>query len=353
MIVVFGSINIDIIGHAPTLMRPGETVLGSTLELAPGGKGANQALAAARAGAEVKMVGCIGQDDFASPAIALLSEAEIDLSGVRRMDRHTGTALIVVDAAGENMITILPGANSRLTATALQQAGITADDTLVLQLEAPIGAVMGAAELARAAGARVILNLAPFIEFPPALLDHVDILVVNESELAGVLSMLGAPSGDEASSIAWLGAQSQATIVATLGARGAIAFDGKQIFSAPALKITPIDTVGAGDTFVGYLAAGLAEKCVIQLSYAIGVSKPLSIFIDTYGTGKIDDDRLEPVLQKVMNLSPRGIREHLGLNKPIYERTAAYGHFGRDPEADGGFSWERTDLAEAIKAELS
>jgi S-adenosylmethionine synthetase len=92
---------------------------------------------------------------------------------------------------------------------------------------------------------------------------------------------------------------------------------------------------------------------VIQLSYAIGVSKPLSIFVDTYGTGTVDEDRLGAVLQKVMNLSPRGIREHLGLNKPIYERTAAYGHFGREPEADGGFSWERTDLAETIKAELT
>src|SRR5690554_8216341 len=105
MIVVFGSINIDLIGHAPTLMRPGETVRGSTLEIAPGGKGANQALAASRAGGEVKMVGCVGQDDFASSALALLSEAEIDLSTVRRMDRHTGTALIIVDHAGENMIT--------------------------------------------------------------------------------------------------------------------------------------------------------------------------------------------------------------------------------------------------------
>ena len=124
MIVVFGSINIDLIGHAPTLMRPGETVLGTTLEFAAGGKGANQALAASRAGAEVKMVGCVGSDDFATRALALLSEAEIDLSGVRHMDRHTGTALIIVDAEGENMITVLPGANSRLTATALEQAGM-------------------------------------------------------------------------------------------------------------------------------------------------------------------------------------------------------------------------------------
>ena len=100
------------------------------------------------------------------------------------------------------------------------------------------------------------------------------------------------------------------------------------------------------------VAAGLAERCTLQLSYAIGVSQPLSVYVDTHGTGQADEAALEKALTEVMDLSPRGIREHLGLNKPIYARTAAYGHFGRAPEADGGFSWERTDLAEAIKAAL-
>ena len=100
------------------------------------------------------------------------------------------------------------------------------------------------------------------------------------------------------------------------------------------------------------VAAGLAERCTLQLSYAIGVSQPLSVYVDTHGTGQADEAALEKVLTEVMDLSPRGIREHLGLNKPIYARTAAYGHFGRAPEADGGFSWERTDLADAIKAAL-
>ena len=97
------------------------------------------------------------------------------------------------------------------------------------------------------------------------------------------------------------------------------------------------------------VGAGLAERCVIQLSYAIGVSKPLSVYVDTYGTGKVDEDRLSQVLQELMDLSPRGIRTHLGLNKPIYARTAAYGHFGRNPDADGGFSWERLDLVDQLK----
>lgn len=100
------------------------------------------------------------------------------------------------------------------------------------------------------------------------------------------------------------------------------------------------------------VAAGLAEKCTIQLSYAIGVSKPLSIYCDTFGTGDVDEEAIEKAIAKVMDLTPRGIREHLELNKPIYARTAAYGHFGRAPEADGGFSWEKTDLTEALKAAL-
>ena len=101
------------------------------------------------------------------------------------------------------------------------------------------------------------------------------------------------------------------------------------------------------------VAAGLAEKCSLQLAYAIGVAKPLSIYVDTYGTGKVDEHKLELALQQVMDLSPRGIREHLKLSQPIYERTAAYGHFGRQPDNDGGFSWEWTDLIEPLKSELS
>ncbi|MEE8393854.1 MAG: methionine adenosyltransferase domain-containing protein, partial [Rhodospirillales bacterium] len=98
------------------------------------------------------------------------------------------------------------------------------------------------------------------------------------------------------------------------------------------------------------VAAGLAERCTIQLAYAIGVSRPLSVYINNHGTGQVDEDRLSDVLQELMDLSPRGLREHLSLSRPIYARTAAYGHFGREPEDDGGFSWERTDLAAELRS---
>lgn len=100
------------------------------------------------------------------------------------------------------------------------------------------------------------------------------------------------------------------------------------------------------------VAAGLADKCCLQVSYAIGVSKPLSLYVDLYGTGRVDEDKLAKTLMETMDLSPRGIREHLGLNKPIYARTAAYGHFGPAPDADGGFSWEKTDLADSLRSAL-
>ena len=98
------------------------------------------------------------------------------------------------------------------------------------------------------------------------------------------------------------------------------------------------------------VGAGLAERCTIQIAYAIGVSDPLSVYVDTHGTGRVDETKLERVLPQLMSLKPRGIREHLDLNKPIFARTAAYGHFGREPDADGGFSWEKTDLADQIKS---
>lgn len=264
MIVVYGSINIDVIGHAPSLMRPGETVLGTTLDIAPGGKGANQALAAARAGGEVRMAGCVGNDDFAASALALLREAKMDLTFVRRVDGHTGTALIVVDDAGENMITVLPGANARLSITALEGAGLDAGDWLLMQLETPLEGILASARFARHRGAKILLNLAPFMVFPAELLDEIDLLVVNETELEGVLEMLDAPKQDIGDAVRWLAERLGNAVVATLGGEGAVAFADGQQTRVPAIAITPLDTVGAGDTFVGYLAASLAEGATLD-----------------------------------------------------------------------------------------
>jgi S-adenosylmethionine synthetase len=152
--------------------------------------------------------------------------------------------------------------------------------------------------------------------------------------------VIGGPDGD-------CGLTGRKIIVGTYGGaapHGGGAFSGKD-----PTKVDRSVAYAARYLAKNVVAAGLASRCVIQLSYAIGVSKPLSVYVDTYGTGKVDESLLADQLQRVMDLSPRGIRTHLGLNKPIYARTAAYGHFGREPEADGGFSWERTDLVDALK----
>jgi len=153
--------------------------------------------------------------------------------------------------------------------------------------------------------------------------------------------VIGGPDGD-------CGLTGRKIIVDTYGGaspHGGGAFSGKD-----PTKVDRSAAYAARYLAKNVVAAGLAERCTIQLSYAIGVSKPLSVYVNTDGTNKVDEDKLSSVLQQLMNLSPRGIREHLGLNKPIYARTAAYGHFGRAPEPDGGFSWERTDLVESLRS---
>ena len=152
--------------------------------------------------------------------------------------------------------------------------------------------------------------------------------------------VIGGPDGD-------CGLTGRKIIVDTYGGaapHGGGAFSGKD-----PTKVDRSAAYAARYLAKNVVGAGLAEKCVIQLSYAIGVSKPLSVYVDTYGTGRVDEDKLSDVLLHLMDLSPRGIRTHLGLNKPIYARTAAYGHFGRNPDADGGFSWEKLDLVDPLK----
>ena len=153
--------------------------------------------------------------------------------------------------------------------------------------------------------------------------------------------MIGGPDGD-------CGLTGRKIIVDTYGGaapHGGGAFSGKD-----STKVDRSAAYAARYLAKNVVASGLADRCTIQLSYAIGVAEPLSVYVDTHGTGKVDEAVLEKVLPQLMNLKPRGIREHLDLNKPIFARTAAYGHFGREPDSEGGFSWEKTDLADAIKA---
>lgn len=259
MITVIGSINMDLIATTPRLPEPGETIAGTDFTTAQGGKGANQALAAQRAGARVTFAGAVGNDAYAIEALALLAEAGADLGPVRRLEGPTGTALILVGGDGENMIVIIPGANGHVTAQDAREAvaRMTDGDTLVLQMEIPEAAIEAALEAARARGIRSVLNIAPLTDAVERLAPLADIVIANETEFAR-LSGRPAETRDAArAELAKLHARTGQTMVVTLGGDGVLWAKDGAIEHVDSLKITPLDTVGAGDTFCGYLAQGL------------------------------------------------------------------------------------------------
>jgi len=269
MVVVFGSINLDLVAHVARMPAPGETLSGRSFSSVPGGKGANQALAAARAGGQVKMFGAVGRDAFAANALCNLAASGIDLSGVVAVDTPTGIAMIHVDAQGENAITVIAGANDCARASQVPDTLLGPATTLVLQLEVPVDEV--ARLVGRASGARVILNAAPAVPLPAELFDQVDILIVNETEAA----MLGTERGLPATPREFAEAAATRygnTVIVTLGSRGAVALcDGAAItVAAPPTHV--VDTTGAGDALAGAIAAALDRGAPLRQALAEGVA---------------------------------------------------------------------------------
>ena len=256
MITVFGSTNLDQVGTVSRLPKPGETVAGGTFSMAAGGKGANQALAARRARAQVRHVSAVGRDAFADLALDLLRQDGVDLSDIKVVDGASGIAMIFVDARGENVIAVLPGANGTITAADADRAlANVSGGVLLLQQEVPQAATERALDIAREKGITAILNTAPFLDTTLAIARKASILIANETEFA-LLTGRGIDELDAA--MADWAKQHGQTVIVTLGGDGARAVTGEgRAISVPALKVTPIDTVGAGDTFCGYLAAGL------------------------------------------------------------------------------------------------
>ena len=267
-IVVVGSANIDLVATAPHLPRAGETVLGQSFTQVPGGKGANQAIAACRAGASVGFIAAIGSDAFGVTLRARLTASTVDTSLLRVVYGTSGVALIVVDAAGENAIVVAPGANAALTSlTEPDLAAIAGADVVVLQLEIPIGTVTSAAVAARAAGVRVLLNAAPARTLPDELVAAVDLLVVNQVEgaaLAGV-SPVGVDAVPDPGDVdPWTVVEALLDrfprVVLTRGAAGAwYGTREADPVHVPAPVIEAVDSTAAGDAFTAALAVGWGE----------------------------------------------------------------------------------------------
>lgn len=259
MITVLGSINMDLIATVERLPTSGETVGGRDFTTAAGGKGANQALAAQRGGSTVRFGGAVGTDNFAEAAIELLRQAGGDVSGVRKVDGPTGTALIMVDTHGENMIAVVPGANGAVNAqdAADAIARMSTGDHLLLQLEIPPDAIDAALKAARAAGVISVINIAPLTQDAVALAAQGDIVVANETEFELLAGRSLGDHSERQRELMRLHGETSQTLIVTLGADGVIAARDGDFIKVQGLVIDPVDTVGAGDTFCGYLAAGL------------------------------------------------------------------------------------------------
>jgi ribokinase len=301
-VIVLGSINADLIAAVHHRPAGGETVIASGLTVAPGGKGANQALAARRLGADVALLGAVGQDGFAEQALHLLREAGVDLSGViEAEDATTGIAMILLDASGENSITVVSGANHAVGQRQLErlEALLTPRDTLAVQLEIPLPVVQRAVALARAKGTRVILDPAPAPDTFPADLLDVDVFLPNRHEaeqlvgypIEGIQRAQGAARQ--------LHARGARIAVVKLGGDGVVWASAEGVFAQPAAKVQAVDTTGAGDAFAGACAACLdrgmpivaaiemATRAAALATTRIGAqpSLPWLADVETAGTG--------------------------------------------------------------------
>jgi ribokinase len=255
---VCGSVNMDIFGYVPRLPAPGETLRGTRLVYAPGGKGANQAVAAARAGAAVRFTSACGRDDFGDELVTALDADGVDLTRMRRVDMPTGVAIILVDDDGENQIAVIPGANDAVLAPAADP-GV---DVWVAQAEVPLAAVEGTLEAARATGATAIVNASPAGRIPPAVLRRYDIAIVNETELEA------------------LGDEHPPHVVLSLGSRGVRILPGD--VALPAIPARVVDTTGAGDALAGAAASALAEGRTLEEAVEWGIAAA-SLSVERHG----------------------------------------------------------------------
>jgi ribokinase len=259
-ILVIGSLNADLVVRSPRFPKPGETISGEDLQIIPGGKGANQAVAAARQGANVAMIGRVGSDSFGPFLIQNLETNHVDTSHVLADDSATGTAIIIVDTKGQNSIVLSPGANGKVSSSDVERASSLNPGLTLLQLEIPIPTVLQAARNAKANGSRVILNPAPAQSLPEELIALADFIIPNESELSLLsgLEVKDISTAEQAARV--LLGKGAKNIVVTLGAHGALIVTKDKATQVPSFTVEVVDTTAAGDAFIGGFAAKLLES---------------------------------------------------------------------------------------------
>jgi ribokinase len=267
MIIVFGSLNVDMVMKIETMPHPGDTVLCPNYRLVPGGKGANQALAAAKAGAPVKLFGKVGQDDFGNVVLGALKTSSIDLQGVDSIsEASTGCAMVCVDKAGENMIVVASGANLKAQEADIPNSLFSKETILLLQMETTAEENWKLIQRAKKQGARVLLNLAPAHPIPEDSLCSLDILILNQNEAALLALHLGFDVISPTAAARRIAATYGIICIVTLGKEGAIACCSEGTWVVKAMEIDPIDTTAAGDAFVGVLAASLDAGLTLPLA---------------------------------------------------------------------------------------
>ncbi|WP_169569666.1 ribokinase [Sneathiella limimaris] len=271
MITVFGSINIDQVYQVQDFPKPGETIIGKGYLEVPGGKGANQAVAARRSGAVVRMIGCVESSGMPNSALKYLISDDVNLDALQKVESPTGSASIWVSDQGENSIIVNPGANALIKAELVADESIANSAYLLMQMEVPVEENLKLIERAKSLAVQTVLNLAPVGKVPESILKSLDYLVVNEGEAEALAQMIGMEFSDHRQFLMQLSARFNLNTILTLGADGVIASYNNEVFELPAKQIKVRDTTAAGDSFIGALFAELSfgTSFLEALAYAV------------------------------------------------------------------------------------